>query len=249
MQFLNLAANDRCHLIKQDGDISVYQADVPKLGVVIIKQYALATRRARLSFRSKQKNITPLFANRLGFLPELFYVGLTGDHKHGHCVYQFLPGKDLRKIDWSSISESMLTLLAQQIASQLCVLHNKGWVHGDFKFANIMLVDLEAKGAQVLKNAQVPKTYFIDMESAKKIKSFLFFKNSRKQRARDVARFIMDAEEKSAHRLGVLFWELIQSQLPEQEKTAFSKAVKEWVNVFSVRHAKKYGSSVTLNYL
>ncbi|MGH1470517.1 MAG: hypothetical protein ACRBCS_04950 [Cellvibrionaceae bacterium] len=264
LQSINLAANDYCELVKQNGNTSVYRADIPKLGAIIIKQYELPTLLSRLSFRRKQKKITRLYdcVEKYVFFPKLFHVGMTPDKKFGHVVYRQVKGVDLRKIEWDGFDDKLIDTTGEKIAECLYSMHREGWIHGDFKFGNIML-DLSAKakgnvvevkikdGAlePVLKNKNF-NLYVVDIEAAVKPNIFLAGKKSR-----DVARFLINAEELGVRPLGLAFWSTYQSLDPSlKNKNAnvavkFRQQVEKWCEKFSVRHHKKYEKIVKIDYL
>ena len=251
LQSFNFAANDYCELIKQDGKISVYRADIPKLGSIVVKQYELTNTIEKLSFRKKQKRLSRLYEKNFSFLPKLYRIGVSEDHQYGHVVYRHIEGVDLRKIDWSELSSELTELIAQVIAENLHALHNAGWVHGDFKFGNVMLdVSSLIDKNHVSIDEVSSHIHIVDVEAAKKP-----WLSSTNKKSRDIARFLINAEEQSAPKeLSVSFWNAYQEVEGVRNKgnadgRRLRAATKQWCHKLSKRHEKKYGKATGINFL
>ncbi|MGI1679674.1 MAG: hypothetical protein K6L75_13120 [Cellvibrionaceae bacterium] len=257
LQSLNFAANDYCELIKQDGSISVYRADIPKLGAIVIKQYELTSTLEKLSFRRKQKNIAHLYAQHFPFLAKLYHIGLTPDKKLGHVVYRHVEGVDFRKIEWLSLSANSVRVIAQEVAQYLHAIHDSGWIHGDFKFGNVMLDLSDESNNNVvhLKNPEVEspdenfdtKIHIVDIEAAVKPRFSVANKKSR-----DIARFLINAEELGVRQLGIDFWceyQKKESSENTNKKKKLKKLTQAWCDELSQRHEKKYGRLVKVDFL
>ncbi len=251
LQSFNFSANDYCELIKQDGKISVYRADIPNLGAIVVKQYELSNAADRLSFRKKQKNISNLHTQNFSFLPKLYHVGVSKDHQFGHVVYRHVEGVDLRKIDWNELSSEMAGWIAQNIAQHLYALHSAGWVHGDFKFGNVMLnISERMKMGFASLDEISSKIHIVDVESVKKP---LFSSTSKK--SRDIARFLINAEEQSAPKeLSIRFWNAYQDiervrNSDGADENKLRAATRQWCNKLSKRHEEKYKKSTNIDFL
>ena len=84
-------------------------------------------------------------ANRIlaaeGFAPELHYVGTQGFHKV--VVMEFLDGVILDK--YMEDNPSSKDTLRKECESALQLLHSNGYVHGDFRYQNILVVNDKIK--------------------------------------------------------------------------------------------------------
>ena len=84
-------------------------------------------------------------ANRIlaaeGFAPELHYVGMQGFHKV--VVMEFLDGVILDK--YMEDNPSSKDTLRKECESALQLLHSSGYVHGDFRYQNILVVNDKIK--------------------------------------------------------------------------------------------------------
>lgn len=206
--------------LKESGRISVYQADLADRAVVV-KEYRLRNWLERLSFYRKATTVRAFYADRdtaARLAPSLIYV--DADQRSGRFCYDFVKGRDFRQLDWASQDEAMTSALMQQTADVLGLLHARGWIHGDFKFGNLLRGDSDGR------------IYLLDIEGLRR--------SGGRRRARDVARFLLNGLE-----LGVpssalqVFWQAYRSS--QAGLNLSPRKVKQQVKKLSKRHRQQYG--------
>lgn len=214
-----LAARDSWQLLKEDGRIAVYRAATLDGLALVIKEYRFEHWLDQLRFRRKQQRVGRLYRcdALAGMLSSLVFSQRAADR--GQFGYAFLVGNDWRKLDWQSLPAENTSALMEQAARLVKRLHDEGWVHGDFKFGNLLS---SAEG----------KLYLLDVEGVRPARSD-------QRRARDLARFLLNAMELNLAASDLEhFWQSYCRQSSGNE--ALAQAVYKWLQVFARRHGRKY---------
>lgn len=219
-------------LLKESGRIQVYKGSDQQGRPAVFKIYQLSTWLARRAFRRKQKNLLRFYGQSASLaVPELLSAGLSGDRREGIFCYAWLPGKDLRQFDWSGLAEPVAFSLMRQSGELLKRLHQLDWVHGDFKFGNLLF------------DQPRDSLYLLDVEAVRRSRSTA-------RRARDVGRFVLNGLEMSLPASWLeLFWSAYQDGSDPVERVHMKAHVRHWLHKLERRHRRKYGRSVSLDEL
>ncbi|MGQ9427147.1 lipopolysaccharide kinase InaA family protein [Gilvimarinus sp. F26214L] len=223
---MNQSALNRDHwqLLKDGKRIRVYQSHLEDGSPVVVKTYGLTGPLRSFSFHRKRRTLER-FYREVGDefpLPELISAGTVSPPRLGYLCFRLLQGQDFRRVPWSRMSSTEKALLTQQAGSLLGKLHHFGWVHGDYKFGNLM-----ESGGDI---------YLLDLESARETTSM-------SARGRDLARFLLNGVELGlAEEDLAAFWVCYRTQwgqgwnrLPE---AGITRATRHWLAKLSRRHEK-----------
>jgi tRNA A-37 threonylcarbamoyl transferase component Bud32 len=212
--------------LKESGRIGVYKALFGDRDV-IIKEYRFRGWLDRLSFIRKQRVVRKFYAARgLSQLsvPPLLFTEL--DKRAGRLCYGFVEGEDFRQLPWRDQDDAISIDLMAQSADLLAQLHGAGWIHGDFKFGNLLY------------SANKKSVYLLDVEAVR-------HSRSRDRRARDLARFLLNSLEVSVEESALrAFWERYAGT--EVGVTVAAHKVRKHLRELLRRHQQKYGRSANL---
>jgi tRNA A-37 threonylcarbamoyl transferase component Bud32 len=207
--------------LKESGRISVYRACVDKRPVVV-KEYSLRSWLERLSFYRKVKTVRAFYADgdiAARVAPSL--MAIESDQQSGRLCYDFIEGRDFRHVDWTRQDEAISSALMEQSADLLALLHARGWIHGDFKFGNLLRSESEAR------------IYLLDIEGLRR-------SDTDGKRARDLARFLLNGLELEVPARALqAFWKRYEST--EAGRNLQAGKVKKTLNKLARRHQQKYG--------
>lgn len=225
--------------VKENTNDTVYQTHWENDAAVIVKEYRLSSLSSRLSFSRKFKTLAKFYGNAQSNLPvaKLLTVGVSAQHCTGLCFFEALPGIDFRKIDWIHVSETEAEAMGAEVGELLKNLHSQNWIHGDFKFGNLLYNSLAV--------AATPKIYLLDIENITQPR----FARTRK-RARDVARFVLNGLELQApNTLLAAFWHRYTQPLSDGDIASIKRYVLVWLRKLAARHANQYDRHVDLSSL
>ncbi|MEX1032570.1 MAG: serine/threonine-protein kinase [Cellvibrionaceae bacterium] len=229
----SLGEFDNWNLLKEDPRTCVYKATLDN-APVIIKTYRLENPLHRLQFWRKSVKVKDFYrdAGEQLKLSMFLSAGLFPDKRKGYLCYRYINGKDFRMIDWGALPERTALSLMEQAAELLRQLHKKGWVHGDFKFGNLLYCK------------EQDAVYLLDVEGLGK--PFL----GGATKGRDVARFLLNGLELSVpKRYLEFFWRSYSREFAEPETRQLKQHTKRWLEKLGQRHQRRYGRAVSLEQL
>ena len=179
--------NSEAKIIKRDKYSRVGFVQEENIGKIYIKHYSAKSWWHRISMFFNQGRAGRSFKVsdellRNGISVPIPYALITANGSFGlpdssyYLCQGLVKGKDFKSFYLSSDvkNSDLIKDRLQYIGRQLAGLHNCGYVHGDFKWSNIIF--------------QGSKLFFVDLDNTSKI-------NSLDIEAKDLARFILNAEE------------------------------------------------------
>lgn len=219
-------------LLKASGRIRVYKGHDAQGRPAVFKVYQLPSWLARRAFRRKQHKLDHFYRQQHSLpVPDLLTSGLSADGREGIFCYAWLPGQDLRRVDWKAVAEPEALSVMTQAGALLKDLHRQSWVHGDFKFGNL------------LHDQSRNRLYLLDVEALRRSRST-------SRRARDLSRFLLNGLELSvpANWLQV-FWARYQEGSGPVDRMHMNAQARHWLGKLGRRHRRRYGRSVRLDDL
>lgn len=145
-----------------------------------------------------------------------------------YVFFPFVSGKNLSEIfKQDSVDDTQMGRLMAMVGSALATFHQAGWSHGDFKWGNVIL----SPSAQGFDDAEV---CFVDLDGSRRTRSS-------KPAARDLARFIVNAED---YRLNeAMVRKFVDSYAAELNESTHSVLLRCGgpLKKLRRRHDRKYG--------
>ena len=235
-----LANRDNWLCVKEDRHTRVYHASRAEATSVLIKEYSINGFIDQLSLSRKIQRLEKFYRAINDKIPtaKLLMAEIGAKHLEGFCVYEMLPGRDFRKVDWSQVETVEAANIGTEVGQLLKNLHTEGWVHGDFKFGNLLY-----NTSTIF--SSTPKVYLIDLEGITRP----LLQRSRKQ-ARDIARFVLNGLELQAPAaLLMSFWQSYIQSFDDHSIEVLEINTLNWLKKLAARHANQYGRQVDLSSL
>lgn len=234
-----LKTRDSWEILKDSGRIRVYKATDTNEHPVVIKLYQLDSWLDRLSFARKQRRLRDFYrslddgdSSEHLLVPEFRSAGST-DAGEGWLSYSYVAGEDFRRLHWEQLPEQKALALMTQAGRLLQALHQKAWVHGDFKFGNLLYCEASES------------VYLLDIED-------LHGPASSKKKARDLARFILNGLELSLpdavlKRFWLSYCDASYCEASANEE--LRSCTRYWLAKLSRRHQRTYQRSINAEQL
>lgn len=222
------------NLIKQDEFSEVGFADTEILGRVYVKRYRAKSLLHRVAMMLNVSRAVHSFDNTLALFdlgipvpsPYAVFVerNFLGIPQQSYYLCQGLLGaRDMKSLWQQDGAENTPAILdwLKLIGKQLAELHNAGYVHGDCKWSNILLL-----------HSQV---FFVDLDNIGKIP------DDSRAASRDLARFILNAEELSIGKSALdSFLETYRDNCKNFSSALF-EAIGDDLAKLRQRHRARYG--------
>ena len=150
--------------------------------------------------------------------------------KNVYYFSRYLQGLDLaRFLAETEINMARKRVVLTTIGTRLADFHRLGWMHGDFKWTNIFV----GGSSQV----EVDPVYFIDLDSARRLS------RPRSSRGRDIARFIVNAEDNGADMQLLDCFLHSYSQAMDEPVATSQSIARSSLETLRNRHRRKYGQN------
>jgi len=221
-------------IIKQDTYSEVGFAETLALGRVYVKRYRAKTWLHRVGIFHGRSRAARCFDNNTALLenaipvPNPYCVVIEKDSLGFPLQSYYLCQGLVSAPDFKSVflnraeySYGDGSEKFGNIGKQLALLHNAGYMHGDFKWSNVLLL-----GVQV---------FFVDLDNVKTVPE------SSMAGARDVARFILNAEDLAIDKTEINYFLEAYRTNRTASLDNFSDAVATNLKKLRRRHRVRYG--------